>query len=272
MAARHKIAFQPVLDELEVRHKGSASAYELNFQGKRFQLYQHSHLGYGLMSARAALHRLALDRSYKQNASLKSWLSRPVENPCIPPGNRVKITVEMPSDHPLMGEHEVIMRGPVEADPAQCRTLTEAILNKDKPCSISPCSINGVYQPSLEETLSEDVYLFSYFYDRTHKLGMPDSFTLNELHELASKVCAGERTWASAFGHVKGALQSLKEMPEWCLDLTFMESLLHKGYEMPMSRRVKIASQIRGNEIGWCLGASLTLLERGSGWQCRRVD
>jgi len=57
--------------------------------------------------------------------------------------------------------------------------------------------------------------------------------------------------------------------PETCLDLNFMFALLHLGYEMPIDREVKIAKKIKGNELGWCLGASLPLLEQTSGWQCK---
>lgn len=246
--------------------------YDLEFRGKDFHLYQHSHLGYGLMSAREALHRLVLDHAYKQTILSKSWLSRPVPNPCLPPGSRIKITVEMPSDHALAGENDIIMEGPVDVDPTHCQALAEAILHKNQPCAEAPCSINGVYQPSLKETFSEEVYIFSYFYDRTHPLGIPDSFTLLELYELTSKVCAGEEMWLLAFGHLEGVLQSLREMPEWCLDLSFMFTLLHKGYVMPTSRKLNIANQIKGTEIGWCLGASLPLLESASHWQCTMAE
>jgi guanosine-diphosphatase len=53
------------------------------------------------------------------------------------------------------------------------------------------------------------------------------------------------------------------------LDLNFMLALLHTGYEMPMEREVRIAKKLKGNELGWCLGASLPLLESNSGWTCR---
>ena len=36
-----------------------------------------------------------------------------------------------------------------------------------------------------------------------------------------------------------------------------MMALLHTGYEMPLSREVKIAKKIKNNELGWCLGARL---------------
>ncbi|KIW87835.1 uncharacterized protein Z519_11419 [Cladophialophora bantiana CBS 173.52] len=243
--------------------------YNLKFGGREFELYQHSHLGYGLMSARKALHQLVLDRMHKQNPDSKAWLSKPIPNSCITPGAQKKVVVEMPADHELSGEHSVIMEGPADAIPAQCRALAEAILYKDKECTLTPCSFNGVHQPSLEKTFSrEDVYIFSYFYDRTHDLGMPESFTLRELQDLTARVCGGEQSW-DAFAGIEGALDDLRERPEWCLDLNFMSALLHTGYEMPIDREVKIAKKIKGNELGWCLGASLPLLEKESGWQCR---
>lgn len=51
-----------------------------------------------------------------------------------------------------------------------------------------------------------------------------------------------------------------------------MLALLHTGYEMPLDRQVKIAKKINGNELGWCLGASLPLLSQESGWTCKIKD
>jgi guanosine-diphosphatase len=116
-----------------------------------------------------------------------------------------------------------------------------------------------VHQPSLEKTFArEDVFLFSYFYDRIKPLGLPESFTLRELKELAHKVCQGPKAegnpWA-VFSSLEGAMDELRGRPESCLDLNFMFALLHLGYEMPIDREVKIAKKIKGNELGWCLGA-----------------
>lgn len=243
--------------------------YNLNFGGREFELYQHSHLGYGLMSAREALHASVLEHMHKQNPDSRAWLSKPIPNPCITPGTQKQVNVTMPADHPLAGLHSVVMEGPIDALPAQCRALAEGILFKEKECAIAPCSFNGVHQPSLDKTFArEDVYIFSYFYDRTHDLGMPESFTLRELHDLTEKVCGGEKHW-DGFAGIEGALADLRDRPEWCLDLNFMTALLHTGYEMPIDREVKIAKKIKGNELGWCLGASLPLLAPNSGWECR---
>ncbi len=147
------------------------------------------------------------------------------------------------------------MTGPSAPAPAQCRSLAERILQKDAACHLAPCSFNGVHQPSIAKTFAtEDIYFLSYFYDRTQPLGMPESFTLREFHDLAGAVCAGERAW-DVFAHVPGALDELRDRPEHCLDLNFMMALVHTGYEMPIDREVKIAKKINDNELGWCLGA-----------------
>ncbi|KAI1818078.1 guanosine-diphosphatase [Poronia punctata] len=244
--------------------------YDLAFGGRHFQLYQHSHLGYGLMAARNSIHLALLNDIFAKEKSL-DFLKKPILNhPCINAGQTDVVKVNLGDNSPLgKGDIELNMTGPAIPAPAQCRALAERILVKDADCKLAPCSFNGVHQPSLAKTFArEDVYIFSYFYDRTKPLGMPDSFTLRELHDLTNTVCGGEKSW-DLFSHLPEALDELKGRGEYCLDLNFMASLLHTGYEMPIDREVKVAKKIKGNELGWCLGASLPLLAQNSGWTCK---
>ncbi|KYK61620.1 guanosine diphosphatase [Drechmeria coniospora] len=238
--------------------------YSLDFGGQKFELYQHSHLGYGLMSARKAIHKqLATDMASK--ATSDAWMDAPVVHPCIAPGMSAEIEVDMGDK----GPRKLNFTGPSHAASAQCRNLAEKILQKDAGCKLAPCSFNGVHQPSLGKTFAkEDVYIFSYFYDRTKPLGMPDSYTIRELHDLTQTVCMGKEGW-DVFTSIPEAMDELNDRPEHCLDLNFMTALLHTGYEMPIDREVRIAKKIKGNELGWCLGASLPLLAPGSGWKCK---
>jgi guanosine-diphosphatase len=233
-----------------------------NFGGRNFELYQHSHLGYGLMEARNSIHKTIVDNIYKGAAQEDpSYFDKAVINPCLIPGSKKEITVNMGKGHPLGEEVKLNMTGPASPAPANCRAWAERILQKDTKCELHPCSFNGVHQPSIEKTFArEDVYTFSFFYDRTAPLGMPESFTLRELQTLTEQVCHGKEAW-DAFESVidpetgKSVVLSLEDRPEWCLDLNFMLALLHTGYEMPLDREVKIAKKIKGNELGWCLGA-----------------
>lgn len=270
-----QIVFQPTYEQSKAggmpEHLAEGDhKYELKFGGREFELYQHSHLGYGLMSARESMHKVVLEALLANNGKDLSWLERPISNPCIQPNMEKKVTVTFPDDHVLGPKTSVIMVGPKDQSaPAQCRAIAEKILKKEAECKLAPCSFNGVHQPSLAKTFArEDVFIFSYFFDRTAPLGMPSSFTLEELHQLTSTVCAGEDSW-SVFDGVEGALKDLRGRADWCLDLNFMMGLLHTGYEMPLSREVKIAKKIKDNELGWCLGASLPLLSQESGWTCR---
>ncbi|KAH7552252.1 hypothetical protein BM1_09114 [Bipolaris maydis] len=243
--------------------------YELSFGNRNFDLYQHSYLGYGLMEARNNLHSTILANLHDTHKDNREYLKQPIVNPCIPPGMSREIEVHMPKGHALGDSLTVNMTGPSTSAPTQCRGLAEKTLHKDDECAIAPCAFRGVHQPPFAQTFAtEAVYLLSYFYDRTQELGMPESFTLRELQDLADKVCSGEKGW-DVFSAVPQALDELKGRPEWCLDLNFQFELLRSGYGMPIDREVKIAKKIKGNELGWCLGASLPLLEANSGWQCK---
>lgn len=234
--------------------------YELDFNGRKFTLYQHSHLGYGLNSARDAIFSTLVTDLYDSNKSDKSWMETPVVNPCFSTGMSKVVKVQLPADHPLGPKVELKMTGPSAAAPAQCRALAERILKKDTHCQIAPCSFNGVHQPAIAKTFArEDIYFLSYFYDRTQPLGMPESFTLREMHDLANSVCGGEDAW-DIFHSIPGALEELRDRPEHCMDLNFMLALTHTGYEMPIDREIKIAKKIKDNELGWCLGARYVLL------------
>ena len=230
--------------------------YVFSTSGQTYELYQHSHLGYGLMEARKSIHKLVAQATHDAATDDPSWVSHPITNPCIIPGmtRDVNVTLDNGSTYLLN------MKGPDSPSPAQCRGLAEKILMKDAECALAPCSFKGVHQPSLSKTFArEDVYIFSYFYDRTQPLGMPESFTIAELRDLTQKVCEGEKGW-EGFKGVKGALEELKGRPEYCLDLSFMVGLLHTGYEMGLAREVRIAKKIGGNELGWCLGARQVFL------------
>ncbi|KAG8631896.1 hypothetical protein KVT40_001036 [Elsinoe batatas] len=245
--------------------------YKLSFGGRDFTLYQHSYLGYGLMAARENLHRVVVDTMHEKHGEDTTWTEKPVLNPCIVPGMSTSVEVPLGKDHPLGDSVKLNMTGPASGSGTQCRSLAEKTLKKEKECKLAPCAFDGVHQPSLSKTFSrEEVFLFSYFYDRTKPLGMPDSFHLSELKELTHRVCQGGKagSW-EVFQGVEGAMEELNGRPESCLDLNFMLALLHTGYEMPIDREVRIAKKIKGNELGWCLGASLPLLSQESGWKCK---
>lgn len=264
-----QIVFEPTFPSNEKMVDGEHK-YNLNYGSDNYELYQFSHLGYGLMQSRDKVNALLVKNAIKDGSITPNAKSteHTVVSPCMPPdvqskSEKVKISEGETYNIRFVGPKGV-------ATPAQCRFLTDSILNKDAKCNVQPCSFNGVHQPSLVRTFHEnnDLYIFSYFYDRTHPLGMPLSFTMQELMDLTRNVCSGPEVWSAAFAGVDGAITELKKDPHYCQDLSFLVSLLHTGYDIPLNRELKTAQTLGGNELGWCLGASLPLID-SKDWTCK---
>lgn len=262
-----QIVFEPEFKNGEKMADGEHK-YEIDFGSRDFTLYQFSHLGYGLMAGRNKVNSLIVEAALKEGKLTEGAATKTtLISPCVPP-NEVAEDVKVKLES---GEtYTVDFKGTDTPAGAQCRFLAESILKKDTACTQKPCSFNGVHQPSLVKTFKDtsDLYVFSYFYDRTQPLGMPSSFTLQELTDLAKVVCNGETTWINSLSAIDGSIKELREEPQWCLDLSFQVALLHTGYDIPLHRELKTAKTIDGNELGWCLGASLPLLD-GKNWKCK---
>ncbi|KAG0674965.1 Guanosine-diphosphatase [Kluyveromyces marxianus] len=263
-----QIVFEPNFPPNEKMVDGEHK-YELQFGGHTYTLYQFSHLGYGLMQGRNRINSVLVETAIKDGKIEKGQTAKTHEliSPCLPPGQVAKNEKVKLSSNEI---YTVTFKGPSVPAGPQCRFLADKILNKDAECKTPPCSFNGVHQPSLVHTFKEtnDLYVFSYFYDRTQPLGLPLSFTLQELQDLARTVCNGEDVWKSVFSGIEDSIDQLSKEPQWCLDLSFQVSLLHTGYDIPLHRELRTAKTIANNELGWCLGASLPLLESDN-WTCR---
>lgn len=271
-----QIVFEPTDGDavLEGEHK-----YEIEFGGRKFTLYQYSHLGYGLMQARNKVNAELVKADLTSKASkliplleseVKNVIAKvTLENPCVPPGvNADNVVVELEDGE----KYAVNFVSPSDAsgkDANLCKFLTDTILNKELACKSKSCSFNGIYQPSFDDQFSTiaDMFVFSYFYDRLQPIGMPESFTLKEMTSVMENVCAGSHLWDQYFKQ-ETHIKELEDEPLWCLDLNFMVSLLHTGYDIPLNRELKTAKTIGGNELGWCLGASLPLLDK-TNWSCK---
>jgi guanosine-diphosphatase len=152
-------------------------------------------------------------------------------------------------------------------------SLLNSTLLENSICEVKPCSFDGIYQPSLTETFPNGkILLLSYFYDRIYPLlsssdgddDDPDRLppTIASLAALATDVCLGQPSWDERWGKAGNsqALEELKDRPEYCLDLTFMYTLLRLGYEFGDEHTVRIGKRIDGTELGWALGAAIAMV------------
>lgn len=250
--ASTQIVFEPEFELPEHMLPGDHH-YELDYANTKYDLYQHSYLGFGLNEARKRI----------KEQVIKTWADgapNRVYHPCLPKGHKelIQWTTET-----ITKNVELVGTG---AGHAACRGVIEAVFGKEKDCALNPCAFNGVYQPPITDTFGEgDLYVFSYFYDLTQPLGMPTQFTVREFGELANRVCNQDTDF---FRHVPNALAALNHTPNYCLDLTYMHALLRIGYDVAPERLVRTAKKIRDAETGWCLGASIAMIDNHK--LCRR--
>lgn len=262
-----QIVFEPQLQGMAPMHPGD-HVYELrDFENATFTLYQNSYLGYGLKTARQSTNSLAAFMHFQshQGSSLPSWdMFTPsntfIPSPCYATGMQKTAKV---SNGPA-GWREVTMMG-THGGFRACQRFVEVMMDKDAECHLAPCSFAGVYQPSLSEAFKDaDIIALSYFYDRITPLGLGPKFTVKELGQLAERVCAPPSQWSllkPAFS--REALAELQQRADYCLDLTYMHSLLRLGYELDESRTITLAKKISDFELGWALGAQLAVLQQG---------
>ncbi|KAJ2721427.1 Guanosine-diphosphatase [Coemansia sp. Benny D115] len=246
-----QIVFEPYL-EAEKMASGE-HRYDVAYGGQNYTLYQHSYLGYGLMEA-----RLKLKQMVAQEAAASGKYS--VEHPCFPPGFREEVKLSDTSDAKdviIMGQSKDSTNGSNAAD--ACYSQVRRILNKDVPCAQKPCSFNGVYQPDLTKTFAKNpFYIFSYFYDRTYPLGVRDEFKLADVKGLMEKVCKHDQNLFTS----KEQREELGHENHYCMDLAFQYALLRDGVGMQDDRVVRSTRKIKDAETGWCLGASLAVLDQ----------
>ncbi|KAM0790060.1 hypothetical protein ACM66B_005388 [Microbotryomycetes sp. NB124-2] len=264
--ASTQIVFEPTFDtKSPAKLAPGDHVYDLDFAGKDHVLYQHSHLGYGLMQARRAVHNLI--------AFSHVWSSAPkgkpivwndltesdrIHNPCMFKGQTKVVKLDPPGRE----EVQVTMVG-TGAGFEACRRVVDVMIAKDAACEEPPCAFAGVYQPALGEVFAAGkVWALSYFYDRIAPLGLESPFSISDLRQLTSDVCAGPSSTAwKRFKSNKTAMEELSDRPEYCLDLTFMYSLLSLGYELEDERQVWIGKKVQDVELGWALGAALEMIQ-----------
>lgn len=223
------------IDKIQVKEEAQLkdSYYHLHFQGKDIYLYQHSHLGFGLMEARKVIKRAFLDRM-APNSDSNLWFS------CFPKDHQETLT---------KGDANITLIGTTPSWDA-CLSQVMPIFKKQAQCIHPPCSFNGVHQPPLK---SKNVVAFSFFYDRLTPLGLTSPLTPFEIAKEGIKLCS-----ASPQGHY---LRLLEENPNYCLDVAYIFTLLHIGYQFDMDQPIEVTKQINGYEACWSLGAALKLLE-----------
>ena len=214
-----QIVFEPKDADRVMRAGPDVNRHVLTLGGHTYLLYLHSHLGFGLLEARKALLARTKDEDDDEGED--------EAHPCLP--------------SPLL-------------EFGSCHATVAAALRVDAPCAAPPCSFDGVFQPDAD-AIPDDLYIFSFFFDRAQEARLAEAITLSHYHDAAQAACAPD----AASGPLADAVA---KNPHLCMDLTFMFALLRDGVGLAPDRRLRLTKKIRGIETGWCLGATIHMLDQ----------
>lgn len=253
--ASTQIVFEPLTINGHNVAQGSHRV-PMTFNANQYVLFQHSYLGYGLREANKQINNYVVDNPIHNIESVELSTDEYL-HPCMAVGSSQKYLYR--------GTRNVTLVG-VSDTANECRRVVEAIFYKDKACSQSPCSFNGVYQPSLTKSFNSDIYAFSYIFDRITPFRSGSDvaiqeITLQELEDLTDRVCVADETDFKDFDSIAEAKSELGKVAEMCMDLNYIYALLQYGYGIPKDRNINLTKKIRNYETGWCLGASIAVLE-----------
>ncbi|XP_066481704.1 ectonucleoside triphosphate diphosphohydrolase 6 isoform X2 [Tiliqua scincoides] len=189
-----------------------------------YQLYSHSYLGLGLMSARLAILGGAEGEVLKEGEELTS--------PCLPPHWQSE------------WEHNKITYK-IKGQKAE-RTIYES-------CSDEVAQVLKKKIRKTDEVKDFHFYAFSYYYDLAVKAGLIENeeggtVSISDFENTAEHVCEVIETDQAA------------KHPFLCMDLIYV-SLLLQELGFPKSHVLKLTQKINTTEASWALGATLHYLD-----------
>lgn len=212
---------------------------------KKYHVYVYSHLGFGIMAARAAV--------------LGSANGAP--SPCVPTGHS--------GTYEYGGKTHNVTGGSTPANATECKRVVNGVLAPDTKCGKvvrqTDCSFNGAWDGSRGPGTGK-FYLSSYLFDRVTQAGLVDpgepsgTTTPGEILKVAEKAC--EMTVDKVAVEYKDV--DAKDAPYYCHDLSYAHSLLTVGYKIHDEDVVTLVKQVEYNgqltEAAWPLGAAINAL------------
>ena len=120
------------------------------------------------------------------------------------------------------------------------------------------CSFNGVYMPEMprqSESFGEFIAISNYFHVWDF-LGLPARASLQELRDMTEQICSMDRDGLIHFNKQHAKIPE-SEINDYCFRSAYVFNVLHNGYGFEMDEFITATEVIRGQKIGWALGAML---------------
>ncbi|XP_078664420.1 ectonucleoside triphosphate diphosphohydrolase 8-like isoform X3 [Branchiostoma floridae x Branchiostoma belcheri] len=212
-----------------------ANLFPLYIAGRRYDLYTNSFLKFGQDQFRLQVHRHLYNQAADKNAVMDS--------PCDLQGYLEPVD---------LGDNKVANIKGTGNPNQQCRALVRQLLGLNQTCYTEPCSIVGVYQPPVGDTIFYGTA--GYYYTGSGVGAAPEDGGFTSVNNFQTKTddfCS--LTLAQATN------QSGEFAYNYCMSGNYMAALLSDGYNIDASAvdKIFVAEEINGVDIGWALGSMM---------------
>ncbi|XP_020232452.1 apyrase 2 [Cajanus cajan] len=212
---------------------------EMFLRGRKYYLYVHSYLGYGLLAARAKILKV-LDGS---------------GNPCILDG--------FDGSYNYGGKSFKASSSPSGASLNECKSIAHKALKVNgSTCTHMKCTFDGIWNGGGGDG-QKNLFVASFFFDRAAEAGLADpslpvvKVRPTDFEEAAKQACQ------TKLEDAKSTYPSVEEgnRPYLCMDLVYQYTLLLVGFGLDPWQEITLVKKVKYHdylvEAAWPLGSAI---------------
>lgn len=212
---------------------------ELFLKGRKYYLYVHSYLHYGLLAARAEI--LKVGKGSYSNCVLNGYKGT----------------------YKYSGEEFPEVPSPSGASFSTCRSDAVKALRADEAtCSHMQCTFGGIWNGGGGDG-QKNLFVASFFFDRAAEAGFVDSSLPVAKVKPLDFMNAANRACKLTVEETKAAFPNAQEenLPYLCMDLVYQYTLLIDGFALKPSQEITLVKKIQYGdalvEAAWPLGSAI---------------
>ncbi|GAB4837636.1 Apyrase 2 [Ancistrocladus abbreviatus] len=215
---------------------------EMYLKGRKYYLYVHSYLHYGLLAARAEILKVVEDSG----------------NPCVLTGYH--------GSYKYGGVEYEVSASPLGSSVKECRGLAvKALRVNESTCTHMKCTFGGVWNGGGGDG-QKNLFVASFFFDRAAEAGFVDKSKPVVIVRPADFAEAANRACAMKLSDAKSAYPNVEEdnLPYLCMDLVYQFTLLVDGFGLDASQQITLVKQVPYGdyrvEAAWPLGSAIDVV------------
>ncbi|KAJ1401396.1 Nucleoside phosphatase GDA1/CD39 [Sesbania bispinosa] len=212
---------------------------EMFLRGRKYYLYVHSYLRYGLLAARAEILKVSDDSG----------------NPCILAGFN--------GSYNYGGKSFKASSSPAGSSLNDCKSIAQKALKvNESTCTHMKCTFGGIWNGGGGDG-QKNLFVASFFFDRAAEAGFADpnlpvvKVRPVDFEDAAKKACQ------TKLEDAKSTYQRVEEgnLPYLCMDLVYQYTLLVVGFGLDPWQHITLVKKVKYHdalvEAAWPLGSAI---------------